>query len=74
MMNERLQELADQAKKYADEYWDYSTSWLQFYNEKFAELIIGKCIDRIKRVGVLEDIENETDMVIDDVKEYFGVK
>jgi small nuclear ribonucleoprotein (snRNP)-like protein len=37
-------------------------------------LIIGKCIDRIKRVGVLEDIENETNMVIDDVKEYFGVK
>ena len=31
-------------------------------------------IDRIKRVGILEDIENETDMVVNDIKEYFGVK
>ena len=42
--------------------------------EQFAELIVEECIDRIKRVGILEDIENETDMVVDAVKEHFGVK
>jgi hypothetical protein len=40
--------------------------------EKFAELIVQECIDRIKRVGILEDIENETDIVVSAVKEHFG--
>ena len=68
-MNERIKELIEQSGA-----GDVTPPGFHKYLEKFAELIIGKCIDRIKRVGVLEDIENETNMVIDDVKEYFGVK
>ena len=47
---------------------------LIFSKEKFAELIVRECVERIKRVGILEDIENETDMVVDAVKEHFGVE
>ena len=42
--------------------------------EKFAELIVRECVDRIKRVGILEDIEIEGDMIADAVKEHFGVE
>ena len=41
--------------------------------EEFAELIVQECVDRIKRVGILEDIEIEGDMISDAVKEHFGV-
>jgi len=66
MMNERIQKLAEE-------------SYNEFYNvhidlELFVELIIMECIDNIRRVGILEDIENETDMVVNAVKEHFGVK
>ena len=44
------------------------------YDQVFAELIIEDCVDRIKRVGILEDIENETDMVVNAVEEHFGMK
>ena len=65
-MNERIQKLAEE-------------SYNEFYNvhidlELFVELIIMECIDNIRRVGILEDIENETDMVVNAVKEHFGVK
>lgn len=65
-MNERIQELAEE-------------SYNEFYNihidlELFVELIVMECIDNIRRVGILEDIENETDMVVNAVKEHFGVK
>ena len=42
--------------------------------EKFAELIVRECVDRIKRVGILEDIEIEGDMIADAVKEHFRVE
>ena len=65
-MNERILELAKQV-------WpDPNISHVNHL--KFAELIVREHIAIIKRVGILEDIENETDMVVDAVKEHFGVK
>jgi hypothetical protein len=48
-MNERIQELAEQARQYADEnrpgsFVKYDPEWFAFYNKKFAELIIKECI------------------------------
>ena len=48
-MNERIDEIAKEARDYAGGYWDeYSRAWFQFYNEKFAELIVRECVDHIK--------------------------
>jgi hypothetical protein len=47
-MNERIRELAEQARKYADEnrpgsFVKYDPEWFVLYNEKFAELIVREC-------------------------------
>jgi len=49
-MNERIRELVEQARKYADEnrpgsFVKYDPEWFVLYNEKFAELIVRECID-----------------------------
>ena len=71
-MNERILRLAEQAGSTHKQ----SLGVYQFYEhelEKFAELIVQECIHRINRVGILEDIENETDMVVSAVEDHFGV-
>lgn len=75
-MNKRIDELAEQATETSTSYFDGRGNVTETYfdKDKFAELIIRECIERIKRVGILEDIENETDMVVDAVKEHFGVE
>ena len=73
-MNERIKELSKQADEYADSLGLSGAEWCDAQNEKFVELVIRECIERIKRVGILEDIENETDMVVDSVKDHFGVQ
>jgi hypothetical protein len=57
-MNERIQELALAAGKYADETqprgsYTRDGIWLYAYNEKFAELIVRECID------ISTDVEDE---------------
>ena len=78
-MNERIRQLAEQAgatvitthgmEHVVDGCYVIGPARL----EKFAELIVRECVDRIKRVGILEDIEIEGDMISDAVKEHFGV-
>ena len=55
-MNERIQELALAAGKYADETqprgsYTRNGMWLYAYNEKFAELIVEQCM----KVAVFKD-------------------
>lgn len=75
MMNERIQELAEQATKWAQQA-QWSTDprfgdrpFSDLYNEKFAELIVMECLLKI---------ENERfelpDFIIDSVKQHFGVE
>lgn len=52
-MNERIQELAEQAGKYADETqprgsYTRDGMWLYAYNEKFAELIVQRTLDIVE--------------------------
>jgi hypothetical protein len=47
-MNEKIKELAEQARKYADEnrsgsFVKYDPEWFILYNEKLAELIVREC-------------------------------
>ncbi len=45
-MNERIRELAEQAKCYADEnnaHYLQNQHWIETFEEKFAELIVREC-------------------------------
>jgi hypothetical protein len=46
-MNERIQQLAEQALEYAEKNQsaDIPRHWFRLYNEKFAELIVRECAD-----------------------------
>ena len=73
-MNEQIEHCLYHAGLTAQGCWEDLDDYARRGIERFAELIIRECVDRIKRVGILEDIENETNMVVDAVKEHFGVK
>ena len=73
-MNQKLQDLMYHSGLTAQGCWDEMDEYDKQAIEKFAELIVRECVDRIKRVGILEDIEIEGDMISDAVKEHFGVK
>lgn len=75
-MNKRIEELALEvfSFKYKTDPNELNPGHHMDHLHKFAELIVRECIDNIRRVGILEDIENETDMVVNAVKEHFGVK
>ena len=47
-MNERIRQLAEQAKCYADEnsaHYLQNPHWIETFEEKFAELIVQECAD-----------------------------
>ena len=46
-MNERVQELSEQAEKYAADNFRGEPTWSEAFESKFAELIIRECIVRI---------------------------
>ena len=86
-MNERIRELAEQARKYARDYvaeckhyghyMEHNEYELRF-EEKFAELIIKKCISQIALIGISnfenEDISWTVETAIANIQEHFGVK
>ena len=72
-MNERIRELAEQAREYANSSQPYekikNKAWIDVYDEKFAELIIKEVFAKI------EDERFEVYApVVESVKKYFGVK
>ncbi len=70
-MNERIRQLARQAA--AIEGWGPEV-WQTTFSEKFAELIVRECVERIQTVGVLEHMASAGDMFADAVLEHFGVE
>ena len=44
-MNERIRELAEQAEKYADDNFRGEPTYSEAYDSKFAELIVGECMN-----------------------------
>jgi hypothetical protein len=80
-MNERIRSLAVQAKAYANQCTkdidgDVSWHWMDYYTEKFAELIVREC------VAICQDIDGEEDAMAKcgrqdcavEIKEHFGVE
>jgi hypothetical protein len=71
-MNERIKLLAEQCKEYVDEssFITYGPIWWEFYNEKFAELIVGECIGIVKQRWINPD----EDVIAEEIKQHFGVE
>lgn len=79
-MNERIKELAIQVM-HSDPEPHLTTELYSFTQpefEKFAELIIQKCIAQIALIGISnfenEDISWTVETAIDSIQEHFGVK
>ena len=75
-MNERIKLLADQARVLADEFqeqWKAGPSNEEFFQEKFAELIVRECA-RINFSNIV-GIDPEDDAAVGRaIKKHFGVK
>jgi hypothetical protein len=73
-MNEKIKELAEQARIYShsihSDPWDRSKDWQDTYNEKFAELIVKECADY---ANYYQANSTYTD-IGKAIKEQFGVK
>lgn len=76
-MNERIQELADQAQQYAEYVTPQGLEWFDTFKEKFAELIVRECA-RVVNNADLEDVEGGDASVLyaasEQVKRHFGVE
>ena len=79
-MNEQIRQLADHAKAYANQCTkdydgDVSWYWMDYYTEKFAELIVQDCIDILSPYTVnMNRIGEEYLHPIQEIKKNFGVK
>jgi hypothetical protein len=76
-MNRRIQELAEQAEKYADDNFRGEPSYSEAYDSKFAELIVREClniVDDAERGGSNEVWDNAVKFIRRDIKEHFGVR
>jgi hypothetical protein len=70
-MNERIKELAEQArKKPLGNSWCYTN--LVEFEEKFAELIVKECLTVINQPNGVGD--DDVIRISDDVKRHFGVE
>jgi hypothetical protein len=83
-MNERIRELAEQATTYIEPTSNSGEGWI-FDKEKFAELIVRECIEKITTYDLVpghsakwEDIYDIHARLLQDLgeelKEHFGVK
>jgi hypothetical protein len=72
-MNERIKQLAEQATTYIEPTSNSGEGWI-FDKEKFAELIVKRCMDVAKyHTPDTEECEY-TWLIHDKIKKYFGVE
>jgi len=74
-MNERIQQLAEQAEIYAGELIDEGADYDQYpryYTEKLAELIVAECAGRVDHI--LRERQAGSGTMGDDIREHFGVE
>ena len=57
-MNERIQELADEAEDYADSIVDRGGEFHPAYTQKLAELIVKECASKVTRNEALNIFEH----------------
>ena len=70
-MNQRIRQLAEQAEDWADSQNFYESDYKDYFNEKFAELIVEKCAGIIESQDVDPSFKLRMSWAI---KTQFGVK
>ena len=76
-MNERIQELAEQAKQYANSMYPSGLDipkWGPAYHEKFAQLIVKECLGKIENEAAQYAEPVWAFELVNDIKEHFGVE
>ena len=76
-MNERIRELAEQAKDWADNQNFYESDYQDYLMEKFAELIVRQCgyyADIFESAGCPVDMDPTETKPSDYIKQHFGVE
>jgi len=82
-MNERIRQLAEQARNHADTYDDANGPiWFQMYNEKFAELIVKECYEHCKGQILDKEVADTNELTYNDavgdcangLLQHFGVE
>jgi hypothetical protein len=72
-MNTRLQELSEQAEKYADDWFRGEPTWSEAFESKFAELIVLECITKIENEAAQYSEPVWAFELVNDIREHFGV-
>jgi len=75
-MNERIKQMCEHSKAYSTECTkdftgDEPVEWMDYYTEKFAELIVREC------AGLINSMDHSSQYfphVADAIKEHFGVE
>ena len=70
-MNQRIQELIEQAQDWADAHAPYASEEHEYFAEKFAELIVRECMNVIYNI---DDLGGYHFKAVNEVKTHFGVK
>jgi hypothetical protein len=73
-MNERIQELSEQAEKYADDWFRGEPTWSEAFESKFAELIVQECITKIENEAAQYAEPVWAFELVNDIREHFGVE
>ena len=73
-MNERIKELAKEAKEYAEWTTPQGLEWFPIFKEKFADLIIRECSDYAHKCIMEDGNEYPNKSVAYRIKEHFGVE
>ena len=77
-MNERIKELAEQAGITTNIDTDYfekdMNKWVDYFSEKFAELIVGECADIAKHHVMNISTYADAEFVEKQIQEHFGVE
>jgi hypothetical protein len=73
-VNKRIQELIKQADTYAhNRLAEIGGSYLEYYNEKFAELIVKECVS-VGRTAFLNDNSKLPVFPTKQIKHHFGIE
>ncbi len=76
-MNEQIKQFADHAKAYANQCTkdldgDISWHWMDYYTEKFAELIVKECMSLVSEPG--PDMNDTERGILAQIKQHFGAE
>jgi hypothetical protein len=73
-MNTKLQELSEQAEKYADDWFRGEPTWSEAFESKFAELIVLECIRIIENEAAQYAEPVWAFELVNDIREHFGAE